>query len=212
MYVPDARVLDWLDAMDYTTISFNFDGNPPSVASIEKLRSFSSMEVSSQPSVNWISYESMSSDSFCFIGRDPQDCEVYMDTPDPSLSPPVFDAISISEAYNNFIAYEPVSPHNVFDAISISEAYNNNNNNHATYEPVSPINGNMSYESSSPLALLPMLPQPEYDSRGCLSTFEIEFLDTGTYDQFIQQHHPLLEIEPLYPYERSERTLNYEQL
>lgn len=204
MYVPDARVLDWLDAMDHTTLSFNFDDNPPSVAPIEQLRSFSSMEVSPQPSVNWISYESKSSDSFCFVGRDPQDCEVFMDTPDPSLSPPVFDAISISEAYNNFIAYEPVSPHNVFDAISISEACNNNF--------MAPINALMSYEPSFPLALLPMLPQPEYDSRVCFSTFEIEFMDTGAYDHFIQQNHPLLEIEPLSPYELSERTLNYEQL
>lgn len=172
--------------MDDTTISFNFDVKPPlpPAVPIEPSRSNSSMEVSSQPSINSAPNDSMLSGSFCFVGRDPQDCEPFMDTPEPSMSPPVFDAISISDAHHNI----------EFD------------------EPVSPISDNMSYEPSSPLALLPMLPQPVYDSQVFLSTFELEFLDNEAYERFILQHHPLAEIDTSSPYERSERSLSWEQL
>lgn len=186
--VSDTHVLDRAVGMDDTTISFNFDVKPPSPSAvpIEQSRSYSSMEVSSQPSINSVPDESMLSDSFFFVGRDPQDCEPYMDTPEPSMPPPVFDAISISEAHHNFVTYD--------------------------YEPVSTNNANMIYEPSSPLGLLPMLPQPEHDSRVFLSAFEIEFLDNEAYERFILPHHPLVEIDTTSPFERSERSLSWEQL
>lgn len=186
--------------MDCTTISFDFDANPPPHVSIEQSRS-SSMQVSSTSS-QLPSFDSMNDDdttsSLVFIAHDPMDDllgEPFIGTPEQSFSPPIFEAVSISESLliDNFI-----------------------NHDHMSYEPTMPNydNNRMSYETSSPLLLPFLVSPPEHDenSQFFVPTFELAFMDINAYEQFINEYQPQLEVEMLSVYERSDRTLIYEQL
>lgn len=202
--------------LDWTTISFDFDAPIHTPTSIEQSRS-SSMHVSSpsSPLINSVFDESDSTASFVHIAHDPMDdllCDPFIGTPEPSISPPVYEAVSISDSslFNSLISYDPMSS-------NANMSYETSSPNHISYEPATPNNNNnnISYDTSSPLYLLPLqLPPPEYDvyTQFFVPTFELAFMDNDAYDQFIDEYRPQLEVEVLTAYERSNRSLIYEQL
>lgn len=219
--------------MDCTTISFDFEANPPPHVSIEQSRT-SSMHVSSASS-QLPSFDSINDDStssLVFIAHDPMDDllgepfigtpepsfsddllgEPFIGIPEPSFSPPLFEAVSISDTLlvDNLISYDPMSSN---DNIS----YESSSPNHMSYDPSMPNydNNRMSYETSSPLSLLPFLvspPEHDENSQFFVPTFELAFMDNNAYEQFLDEYQPQLEVEMLSVYERSDRTLIYEQL
>lgn len=199
--------------LDWTTISFDFDANLPPPMSIDQSYS-SSIHVSSpsSPLLNPVFDNNDSTASLVYIAHDPMDdllCEPFIGTPEPSFSPPIFEAVSISESViDDFISYDPMPSYGNISYESVSP-------NHMSYEPSMPNNNNISYDTSSPLSLLPLLlPPPEHDANSqlFLPTFELVFMDDNVYEQFIDEHHPQLEVEVLSAYERSDRTLIYEEL
>lgn len=177
--------------MDAKTITFDFEANPPTPAVLPSDHSSSSsMLPSYEISVISTTDESMRSASYFIIEHDIQDCEPFI-SPEPSLSPSVFCEQIIPDELMRTV-YEPVSP-------------NNDNDNE-----------NMSYESSPPLSQLPMLPQPENEtgSQVFLPAFELAFMDTVAYERFVDLYQPQLDVEMLsiVEYERSDRSLVYEEL
>lgn len=182
--------------LNWTTISFDFDANPPPSVSLEQSRS-SSMHVSpSSPILNQVFDNEDTTASLVYILYDPLDallCEPFIGTPEPSLSPAAFETV-------DYFSYEAPSP------------------NHMSYEPSLPNEDDdknkMSYETSSPVTLLPMLILPsdhDANSQFFVPTFELAFMDDDVYDQFFDEYQPQLESMHSV-YERSDRTFEYEQL
>lgn len=163
----------------------------------------------SSPLINAVFDTNDSTASLVYIAHDPMDdflCEPFITTPEQSISPPIFEAVSASDSFliDNLIIYDPMSS-------NVNMSYETSSpNNNMSYEPAisNNNNNNMSYETSSPLPLLPFLPSPSEQS--FVPTFELAFMDA--YDQFIDEYHPQLEIEVLSTYERSDRTIIYEHL
>lgn len=171
-------------AMDAKTITFDFEANPPPVA-VLPIEEWSSSSMLPSYEPSVISATDESMSSDSYFIIE-NDPQPFIESPEPSLSPSVF----VHEM--------------VYD-------------NHMSYEPVSPISdNNMSYEPSPPLVLLPMLPQAENesDSQSVLPAFELAFMDTRAYEQFVDLYQPQLDVEMLsvVVFERSDRTLIYEEL
>lgn len=161
--------------------------------------SFSSRHVSapSSPLLDTVFDNDDTTASLVYITHDPLDdllCEPFIGTPEPSFSPAAFEA-----NYNDNISYEPFSPNMSYEP-SMLNNYDNDKNQ-------------MSYETSSPVYLLPFLVSPpEQDAQNSVQAFELIFTDNDAYEQFMNEYQPQVEVEMPSVYERSDRTMDFEQL
>lgn len=214
--------------MDATTISFDFDANLPSVSLSLELQQSSPPRriVTSHHDVSMLD-DSTSSASVVFISPNRDDdilCEPLFATPEPTLSPCVFNSALLPTS--------PISP------ISSNEnfAYSNCSNsstivNYDTYiqttTPVSllpqmfaPISNNVDYDNEIlitqdlvPLSSISIRYIHPSDLHLTLPALELDFMNNHTYEYFI--HQAPIEIEvitDLSPYDGCEETLIYTQL
>lgn len=186
------------DAMDYTTISFDFDANPPAA---QLPQHSTSSHIPSQHSEHFPSYDSTSSSSLVYIAPDHADdlfCQPFITTPEPTMSPSIFDSAPFPPSIAS-----PTPPDGRFDENS---AILHNQN----YDP---------YMPSPSMSLLPLLlpsqpmltnlmcsnnyynigmstnqqPAPytyyaRYENgnlRDCLPSSDGAFLNNGTFEPFI---------------------------
>lgn len=234
--------------MEATTISFDFDdANPPASQPLPESsqipvmkQHLSHMSQISQPPVDFPSDDSTSSASLAIIrGVDPF-CEPFMMTPEPSLSPPVFDSISIPPSLaSSAPLYCPCG------CGIILEATRKNCSESSILVSTTTNPHELNYErdqfvQSSPLSLLPLLLpsqpvlmdnvecgvemlEPRYlpswsepNLHFCLPAFEMAFRTNRTYEHFVTHpHQPQSELEimsELSPYDHHDSAVVYEPL
>lgn len=214
--------------MDATTISFDFDANPPSVSlSIELQQSSPPRRIVTPNYDVSMLDDSTSSASVVFISPNRDDdilCEPLFATPEPTLSPCVFDSVLLPTS--------PISP------ISSNEhfAYSNCSNsstipNYDMYiQPVTPlsllpqmftpVSNNVDYDNEIfitqdvvPLSSIRYIHPEDDNLHLTLPVLELVFMNNPTYEYFIQQTPIEIEvITELSPYDGCEETLIYTQL
>lgn len=132
--------------MDATTISFDYDANPPSVSlPIEQQQSSPPQRVVTPYRDFHMLNDSTSSASMVFISPNRDEdilCGPLMTTPEPSMSPCVFD----SELLPTSFALSPL-PSN--EHSEYSNCVNSPTTNYESY-----------FQTSTPLSLLPQLSPP----------------------------------------------------